>query len=407
MAELMATMAVDLDVSDLDIDDRTHPGPARRPRRHRACLRAQGTRPPTPSPRSSTSTAAASSSAASTPSTRARRAWRRSSASSWCRSSTGSRPSTRSRPGSRTATPRCVWLHDQADALGVDPTRVAVNGGSAGGGLAAGLALLARDRGGPAICFQYLGIPELDDRLDTPSMQQFHDTPMWSRPQAEQSWEWYLGDAHGTDDVSPYAAPARATDLAGLPPAYMSTMEFDPLRDEGIIYALKLLAAGVSVELHSFPGTFHGSGDRHRRRGHPARRRRALHRAATRPRPRPRDRARHGRHAATAVRRAGRRRGAVRMVPVAVVVCRRRRRRRRARTGCSRRRRPSAHANVALADLDAVGDLAALADPHDGSCSRRRRTRSRRRRRACSRRASRRRARPTPAGRAACRRRRS
>ena len=152
-----------------------------------------------------------------------------------------------------------MWLHDQADALGVDPARVAINGGSAGGGLAAGLALLARDRGGPAICFQYLGIPELDDRLDTPSMQQFHDTPMWSRPQAEQSWQWYLGDAYGTDDVSPYAAPARATDVAGLPPAYMSTMEFDPLRDEGINYALKLLAAGVSVELHSFPGTFHGS----------------------------------------------------------------------------------------------------------------------------------------------------
>jgi acetyl esterase/lipase len=152
-----------------------------------------------------------------------------------------------------------VWLHDQADVLGVDRARVAINGGSAGGGLAAGLALLARDRGGPAICFQYLGIPELDDRLDTPSMRQFHDTPMWSRPQAEKSWEWYLGDAYGSDDVSPYAAPARATDLAGLPPAYVSTMEYDPLRDEGILYALNLMAAGVSVELHSFPGTFHGS----------------------------------------------------------------------------------------------------------------------------------------------------
>jgi acetyl esterase/lipase len=152
-----------------------------------------------------------------------------------------------------------VWLHEHAGDLGVDAGRIAINGGSAGGGLAAGLALLARDRGGPAICFQYLGIPELDDRLDTPSMQRFHDTPMWSRGAAEKSWEWYLGDAHGTDDISPYAAPARATDLAGLPPAYISTMEFDPLRDEGIHYALKLLAAGVSVELHSFPGTFHGS----------------------------------------------------------------------------------------------------------------------------------------------------
>jgi acetyl esterase len=152
-----------------------------------------------------------------------------------------------------------VWLHDHADELGVDTTRIAVNGGSAGGGLSAGLALLARDRGGPGLCFQYLGIPELDDRLETTSMRQFTDTPMWSRPAAEKSWEWYLGDAHGSDDVSPYASPARATDLAGLPPAYVSTMEFDPLRDEGIIYALRLLEAGVTVELHSFPGTFHGS----------------------------------------------------------------------------------------------------------------------------------------------------
>ena len=152
-----------------------------------------------------------------------------------------------------------VWLHDHADELGVDTARIAVNGGSAGGGLAAGLALLARDRGGPRLCFQYLGIPELDDRLDTPSMHRFHDTPMWARPAAEKSWEWYLGAAHGRDDVSPYAAPARAADVAGLPPTYISTMEYDPLRDEGILYALKLLEAGVSVELHSFPGTFHGS----------------------------------------------------------------------------------------------------------------------------------------------------
>ena len=151
------------------------------------------------------------------------------------------------------------WLHGAAVELDVDTGRVAINGGSAGGGLAAGLALLARDRGGPSICFQYLGIPELDDRLQTPSMRQFVDTPMWSRPAAEKSWEWYLGDAHGSDDVSPYAAPARATDLSGLPPAYVSVMEFDPLRDEGLDYASRLLQAGVSVELHCFPGTFHGS----------------------------------------------------------------------------------------------------------------------------------------------------
>jgi len=149
------------------------------------------------------------------------------------------------------------WLHGEAAALGVDRARVAVSGGSAGGGLAAGVALMARDRGGPGLCFQFLGIPELDDRLETPSMQQFVDTPMWNRPNAIVSWKYYLGDAPGP--VSPYAAPARAENLAGLPPAFVSTMEFDPLRDEGIIYALRLLQAGVSVELHQYPGTFHGS----------------------------------------------------------------------------------------------------------------------------------------------------
>ena len=150
------------------------------------------------------------------------------------------------------------WLHEEAAGLRVDPARVAVVGNSAGGGLAAGLALLARDRGGPPICFQFLGIPELDDRLETPSMQAFVDTPMWSRPSADASWRAYLGDRYG-GEVPPYAAPARATDLAGLPPAYVSTMEYDPLRDEGILYALRMLQAGVNVEIHSFPGTFHGS----------------------------------------------------------------------------------------------------------------------------------------------------
>jgi acetyl esterase/lipase len=151
------------------------------------------------------------------------------------------------------------WLHSAAGELGVDTARIAVNGGSAGGGLSAALALLARDRGGPAICFQYLGIPELDDRLDTPSMRAFVDTPMWSRPAAEKSWEWYLGDLWGGDDIPYHAAPARAEDLSGLPPAYVSVMEFDPLRDEGLDYAVRMIRAGVPVELHHFPGTFHGS----------------------------------------------------------------------------------------------------------------------------------------------------
>ena len=150
-----------------------------------------------------------------------------------------------------------TWLHDHASELGVDPARIGVGGQSAGGGLAAATALLARDRGGPSLCFQFLGIPELDHRLDTTSMRTFVDTPMWSRPNAEVSWRWYLGD--DSTAVSQYASPSLASDLAGLPPAYVTTMEFDPLRDEGILYALRLLEAGVSVELHSFPGTFHGS----------------------------------------------------------------------------------------------------------------------------------------------------
>jgi acetyl esterase/lipase len=149
------------------------------------------------------------------------------------------------------------WTVDNAPELDVDVGRIAVGGQSAGGGLAAAVALLARDRGGPSLCFQFLGIPELDHRLDTPSMRTFVDTPMWHRPNAELSWRYYLGP--DVDAVSPYASPAVATDLTGLPPAYVTTMEFDPLRDEGIDYAVRLLGAGVSVELHSYPGTFHGS----------------------------------------------------------------------------------------------------------------------------------------------------
>jgi acetyl esterase len=151
------------------------------------------------------------------------------------------------------------WLHAEADALGVDRDRVAVMGASAGGGLSAAVALLARDLGGPALCFQMLQIPELDDRLETSSMQKFVDSPLWNRPLAVQSWKAYLGELYGSPDVPAHAAPSRANDLSGLPPAYISTAELDPLRDEGIVYALGLLHAGVSVELHQFPGTFHGS----------------------------------------------------------------------------------------------------------------------------------------------------
>ena len=156
-----------------------------------------------------------------------------------------------------------VWMHKHASDLGIDRERIGVFGQSAGGGLSAAVALMARDRGGPGLCFQYLGMPELDDRLQTTSMREFTDTPMWTQPNAALSWRYYLGVDYqpGGEDVPVYAAPARARaeELKGLPPAYISAMEFDPLRDEGVLYALALMAAGVPVELHAFPGTFHGS----------------------------------------------------------------------------------------------------------------------------------------------------
>jgi acetyl esterase/lipase len=152
------------------------------------------------------------------------------------------------------------WIACHSDELAIDAERIVIHGTSAGGGLCAGLTLLARDRGGPRIAFQFLHVPQLDDRLATGSMTAFTETPLFNRSLAVTSWECYLGPARaGSEEISVYAAPARATDLSGLPPAYISAMQFDPLRDEGIAYAQALLAAGVTVELHLFPGTFHGS----------------------------------------------------------------------------------------------------------------------------------------------------
>jgi acetyl esterase/lipase len=148
-----------------------------------------------------------------------------------------------------------VWAAERAAELGIDPDRIAVGGHSAGAGLAAAVALRARDQKGPSIHYQLLNQPELDDRQDTWSARHFTNTPWMTRDKLAATWRHYLGGAAG----SPYAAPARAADLSGLPPAYIATAEFDPLRDEGITYALRLLQAGVSVELHQWPGTFHGS----------------------------------------------------------------------------------------------------------------------------------------------------
>jgi acetyl esterase/lipase len=147
------------------------------------------------------------------------------------------------------------WTAEHAGELGINPLRVAVGGHAAGAGLAAAVALRARDEQGPSIRYQLLSQPELDDRQDTWSAQQFTDTPFMTRAKVTASWGHYLGAAPATQ----YAAPARATDLSGLPPAYIATAELDPNRDEGVEYAQRLLQSGVPVELHQWAGTFHGS----------------------------------------------------------------------------------------------------------------------------------------------------
>jgi acetyl esterase/lipase len=148
------------------------------------------------------------------------------------------------------------WLVEHAAELGVDPARIAVMGDSAGAGLAAGVALMARDRGGPALSRQVLIYPMLDDRTRTPDPE-IAPYATWSYDDNVTGWDALLGEAAGTDDVSPYAAPTRALDLAGLPPAYVEVGELDAFRDEDVEYARRLSAAGVSAELHVHPGCPH------------------------------------------------------------------------------------------------------------------------------------------------------
>jgi acetyl esterase len=148
------------------------------------------------------------------------------------------------------------WLARNALQLGIDPSRIAVGGASAGGALAASVCQRLRDTSGPQVCFQLLAYPVTDDRMDSPSMEAFTDTPIFDRPSAELMWERYLGGRRGTPPE--YAAPLRASTLAGLPPAYVLTAEIDPLRDEGLAYAMRLIKAGVETELHHFPGAIHG-----------------------------------------------------------------------------------------------------------------------------------------------------
>ncbi len=153
------------------------------------------------------------------------------------------------------------WLHREATGLRGDPARIVVAGASAGGGLAAGVALLARDMGEIPVAAQMLIFPMIDDRDQTASNQEIVFPKVWNRPSNQFGWKSYLGDLYGSAEVPLYAAPARATveDLRGLPPAYIDVGELDAFRDEDIAYAQTLLTAGVACELLVTPGAFHAS----------------------------------------------------------------------------------------------------------------------------------------------------
>jgi acetyl esterase/lipase len=150
------------------------------------------------------------------------------------------------------------WLFSHADELGVDSSRIAIGGASGGGGLAAGLALLVRDRAEVKVAFQLLIYPMIDDRNVTPASYAITDPRMWNRDANHLGWKAYLGRDGGGADVSPYAAASRATDLTNLPPAFIPVGALDLFVDENIEYAQRLIQAGVPTELHVYPGAFHG-----------------------------------------------------------------------------------------------------------------------------------------------------
>jgi acetyl esterase/lipase len=149
-----------------------------------------------------------------------------------------------------------LWLHEHAPDLGVDRTRIGVVGESAGGGLAAAVALLARERGGPSIARQLLVYPMLDDRTVQPDVH-IEPSAFWTYGDNVTGWRALLGSAAGGDAVEPWAAPARCQDFSDLPPTYLEVGEIDIFRDESIRFATGLLGAGVSTELRVIPGVPH------------------------------------------------------------------------------------------------------------------------------------------------------
>ncbi|GAA3722149.1 acetyl esterase/lipase [Spinactinospora alkalitolerans] len=151
-----------------------------------------------------------------------------------------------------------LWTAANAAEVGIDPQRLLIAGASAGGGLAAAVALMARDRGGPALLGQMLICPMLDDRNETPSSHELDGEGVWDRTSNLTGWGALLGEQRGGPDVSPYAAPARADDLSGLPPAFVDVGSVETFRDEDVAYATRIWQAGGSAELHVWPGGFHG-----------------------------------------------------------------------------------------------------------------------------------------------------
>jgi len=149
-----------------------------------------------------------------------------------------------------------TWIAAHGADLGIDPSRIAVGGDSAGGNLTAVVALMARDRGGPDLRLQLLVYPVTDHSFETPSYLENADGYLLTRDAMIWFWNHYIADPAGRDD--PYASPLRAGDLSGLPPAFVITAEYDPLRDEGEAYADKLRAAGVPVTLTRYDGMIHG-----------------------------------------------------------------------------------------------------------------------------------------------------
>ena len=151
------------------------------------------------------------------------------------------------------------WAYDRSEELGIDRTRIGLYGISAGGGLAASTAVLARDRAEVPVAFQILDTPMIDDRQMTNSLEAdgFY---VWNREWNEFAWRSYLGSHYGSDPVPPYAAAARTRDLRGLPPAFVTVGSIDGFRDQDVEYAMRLNQARVGCELHVLAGLPHGYG---------------------------------------------------------------------------------------------------------------------------------------------------